>query len=185
MYTSYGTVDGVYHYIYVYIFSGRTVVLSTHYMDEADVLGDRIAIIAHGKLCCAGSPLFLKRHFSDGYTLTLTKRRHGSDASLASAADGSHLVEPASTKSVSMENLTDGGGAVEEKAKKCDVTRIIHSHVPEAKLVEDVGAEVSYVLPTLATQGGRLPALLKELDQRKDEVDIASYGISASPLEEV
>ena len=152
-------------------------------MDEADVLGD-------GKLCCVCSPLFLKRHFSDGYTLALTKRRHGSDTSLASAAAPaaaaeSHPVKPASTTSVSVENLTDSRDAVEEKAKKCDVTRIIHSHVPEAKLVEDVGAEVSYVLPKLASQGGRLPALLKELDQRMDEVDIASYGISASPLEEV
>uniref|UniRef100_A0A4W3GDR2 ATP-binding cassette sub-family A member 1-like n=1 Tax=Callorhinchus milii TaxID=7868 RepID=A0A4W3GDR2_CALMI len=39
---------------------GRTIILSTHYMDEADLLGDRIAIISHGKLCCCGSSLFLK-----------------------------------------------------------------------------------------------------------------------------
>uniref|UniRef100_A0A8C1TGV2 ABC transporter domain-containing protein n=1 Tax=Cyprinus carpio TaxID=7962 RepID=A0A8C1TGV2_CYPCA len=39
---------------------GRTILLSTHHMDEADLLGDRIAIISHGKLKCCGSPLFLK-----------------------------------------------------------------------------------------------------------------------------
>uniref|UniRef100_A0A493TPN7 ABC transporter domain-containing protein n=1 Tax=Anas platyrhynchos platyrhynchos TaxID=8840 RepID=A0A493TPN7_ANAPP len=39
---------------------GRTIVLSTHYMDEAELLGDRIAIIAQGRLRCCGSPLFLK-----------------------------------------------------------------------------------------------------------------------------
>ncbi len=32
-----------------------------YHRDEADLLGDRIAIMAEGKLCCSGSPLFLKR----------------------------------------------------------------------------------------------------------------------------
>lgn len=43
-------------------------------MDEADLLGDRIAIISHGKLKCCGSPLFLKGTYGDGYRLTLVKR---------------------------------------------------------------------------------------------------------------
>lgn len=42
-------------------------------MDEADLLGDRIAIISHGKLKCCGSPLFLKSTYGDGYKLTLVK----------------------------------------------------------------------------------------------------------------
>ena len=40
--------------------TGRALVLTTHYMDEADALGDRIAIMSTGRLCCVGSPLFLK-----------------------------------------------------------------------------------------------------------------------------
>lgn len=40
---------------------GRTVLLTTHYMDEADILGDRIAIMVNGSLRCCGSPLFLKK----------------------------------------------------------------------------------------------------------------------------
>jgi ATP-binding cassette subfamily A (ABC1) protein 3 len=51
----------------------RVVVLSTHFMDEADQLGDRIGIMHHGRLQCCGSPLFLKSKFGVGYTLTLTK----------------------------------------------------------------------------------------------------------------
>ena len=31
--------------------------------DEADLLGDRIAIMAEGKLCCSGSSLFLKSRY--------------------------------------------------------------------------------------------------------------------------
>ncbi|GMP86829.1 hypothetical protein CsSME_00039457 [Camellia sinensis var. sinensis] len=52
---------------------GRIILLTTHSMDEADVLGDRIAIMANGSLKCCGSSLFLKREYGVGYTLTLVK----------------------------------------------------------------------------------------------------------------
>lgn len=52
---------------------GRTIILSTHHMDEADILGDRIAIISQGKLCCVGSSLFLKNRYGNGYYLTLVR----------------------------------------------------------------------------------------------------------------
>ena len=55
------------------VFPDRTIILSTHHMDEADVLGDRIAIIAQGKLRCCGSSLFLKNRFGSGYYLTLER----------------------------------------------------------------------------------------------------------------
>ena len=42
-------------------------------MDEADVLGDRIAIISQGKLRCCGSSLFLKSKFGSGYYMTVVK----------------------------------------------------------------------------------------------------------------
>ena len=42
---------------------GRTMLLTTHFMDEADYLGDRIAIMAKGRLVCSGSSLFLKKRY--------------------------------------------------------------------------------------------------------------------------
>lgn len=42
-------------------------------MDEADILGDRIAIISHGKMRCCGSSIFLKKCFGSGYYLTLVR----------------------------------------------------------------------------------------------------------------
>ena len=51
----------------------RTIILTTHFMDEADILGDRIAIMAEGKLRCAGSSLFLKNKFGVGYTMSIEK----------------------------------------------------------------------------------------------------------------
>ncbi|KAK6124844.1 hypothetical protein DH2020_041412 [Rehmannia glutinosa] len=52
---------------------GRIILLTTHSMDEADALGDRIAIMANGSLKCCGSSFFLKQHYGVGYTLTLVK----------------------------------------------------------------------------------------------------------------
>lgn len=51
----------------------RIIILTTHYMDEADVLGDRICIMAEGKVQCCGSSLFLKNRFGVGYNLKLAK----------------------------------------------------------------------------------------------------------------
>ncbi|XP_055893939.1 phospholipid-transporting ATPase ABCA3-like isoform X2 [Biomphalaria glabrata] len=52
---------------------GRTMLLSTHYMDEADALGDRIAIMAEGHTQCCGTPLFLKKLYGTGYHLVIIK----------------------------------------------------------------------------------------------------------------
>lgn len=43
-------------------------------MDEADILGDRIAIISQGQLKCCGSSLFLKQKLGSGYYLTVVKK---------------------------------------------------------------------------------------------------------------
>lgn len=40
--------------------AGRCTLLSTHFMEEAEHLGDRVAMLRKGRLRCAGSPLFLK-----------------------------------------------------------------------------------------------------------------------------
>ena len=52
---------------------GRTILLTTHFMDEADVLGDRIAIMAEGDLKTVGSSFFLKKKFGVGYRLVCVK----------------------------------------------------------------------------------------------------------------
>uniref|UniRef100_A0A914YVT4 ABC transporter domain-containing protein n=1 Tax=Panagrolaimus superbus TaxID=310955 RepID=A0A914YVT4_9BILA len=54
----------------------RTMLLTTHYMEEADLLGDRIAIMAHGQLQCFGSNMFLKNLYGAGYHLTIVYQ-HG------------------------------------------------------------------------------------------------------------
>ena len=49
----------------------RIIVLTTHNMDEADLLGDRIGIMKSGQLVCLGSSEFLKSKFGYGYRLKI------------------------------------------------------------------------------------------------------------------
>jgi ATP-binding cassette subfamily A (ABC1) protein 3 len=53
---------------------GRIIILTTHFMDEADILGDRIAIMAEGRVQCTGSSLFLKNRYGVGYNLVISKK---------------------------------------------------------------------------------------------------------------
>uniref|UniRef100_A0A4W6D283 P-type phospholipid transporter n=1 Tax=Lates calcarifer TaxID=8187 RepID=A0A4W6D283_LATCA len=156
---------------------GRTIILSTHHMDEADILGDRIAIISHGKLCCVGSSLFLKTHLGTGYYLTLVKRDY--DLTLQSCRNS------ASTVCYSKKT---------EKVKEMQLVTLVHvslisnvifKHVPEARLVEDLGHELTYVLPYQSAKDGAFVELFHELDDRLTDLGISSYGISDTTLEEV
>ncbi|GAX81954.1 hypothetical protein CEUSTIGMA_g9382.t1 [Chlamydomonas eustigma] len=51
---------------------GRAIVLTTHSMEEADILGDRIAIMAKGRLRCLGTSLRLKQKFGSGYQVAVS-----------------------------------------------------------------------------------------------------------------
>uniref|UniRef100_A0A1B6D564 Uncharacterized protein n=2 Tax=Clastoptera arizonana TaxID=38151 RepID=A0A1B6D564_9HEMI len=52
----------------------KVILLSTHFMDEADILADRKAVISKGRVRCCGTSLFLKNKFGVGYHLTLVMR---------------------------------------------------------------------------------------------------------------
>ncbi|MFX1572708.1 MAG: ABC transporter ATP-binding protein [Promethearchaeota archaeon] len=61
--------------IWDYIFDlkkrDKTIFLTTHYMDEADILSDRLAIIDHGKIIAEGTPEHLKETIGKGDLLSL------------------------------------------------------------------------------------------------------------------
>ncbi|XP_034369621.1 phospholipid-transporting ATPase ABCA3-like [Arvicanthis niloticus] len=61
----------------------RTILLTTHHMDEADVLGDRIAILVMGILKCCGSSLFLKKLYGVGYHLVIVKTPDSDDEKIS------------------------------------------------------------------------------------------------------
>ncbi|KAG5501449.1 hypothetical protein JKF63_03278 [Porcisia hertigi] len=54
----------------------HAILLTTHFMDEADLLGDRVAIMSNGRLQCAGSNMFLKSKLGVGFVLTMSVVSH-------------------------------------------------------------------------------------------------------------
>ncbi|XP_072457451.1 phospholipid-transporting ATPase ABCA7 isoform X2 [Notamacropus eugenii] len=155
---------------------GRTVILSTHYMDEAELLGDRVAVIAGGQLRCCGSPLFLKSRLGTGYYLTLVK--HQPTVLLKSGKDQDH-GRPESKGPESKEGSLAGA---------TDVVRLltlVQSLVPGAQLVEELGHEVVLTLPYSGAHNGAFGELFQELDQHLEELGLSGYGISDTTLEEI
>ncbi|RWS17143.1 ATP-binding cassette sub-family A member 3-like protein [Dinothrombium tinctorium] len=51
------------------------IFMTTHHMEEADCLGDRIAIMLNSEIQCCGSSQFLKRIFDVGYRLRILKKQ--------------------------------------------------------------------------------------------------------------
>uniref|UniRef100_A0A673I3E0 P-type phospholipid transporter n=1 Tax=Sinocyclocheilus rhinocerous TaxID=307959 RepID=A0A673I3E0_9TELE len=166
---------------------GRTIILSTHHMDEADILGDRIAIISHGKLCCVGSSLFLKTQLGTGYYLTLVKKDF--DLSVSSCRTSSSTVSYSKEDSVS-ESSSDAGLGSDHESETTTIdisliSNVIFKHVPTARLVEDLGHEITYVLPYESAKDGAFVELFHEIDDRLTDLGISSYGISDTTLEEI
>lgn len=53
---------------------GRIIILTTHYMEEAAVLGKRIGILSSGKMKCLGTPLFLIDKFGKYLSVNVIKK---------------------------------------------------------------------------------------------------------------
>jgi ABC-type multidrug transport system ATPase subunit len=51
--------------------NGKAIFLTTHYMDEADILTDRKLILQKGVIRCLGSSMYLKKHFNIMYNLQI------------------------------------------------------------------------------------------------------------------
>ncbi|KAJ6785974.1 hypothetical protein PWT90_09033 [Aphanocladium album] len=54
----------------------RTIIMTTHFLDEADLLADNIAILSKGRLRAEGSSVQLKDTFGSGYRVHVLNARH-------------------------------------------------------------------------------------------------------------
>uniref|UniRef100_A0A8C4ZZL0 ATP-binding cassette, sub-family A (ABC1), member 4a n=1 Tax=Gadus morhua TaxID=8049 RepID=A0A8C4ZZL0_GADMO len=152
---------------------GRTVILSTHHMDEADLLSDRVAIISRGRLHCCGSPLYLKTLLGTGFYLTLVRRRKHEAPKVRHPHSGACVCAPGPAGEDQMD------GDVER------ITRLVRHHVSEASLVEAVGQELTYLLPQRDFQPRAYASLFRELEESLSDLGLSSFGVSDTSLEEV
>nr|XP_018669065.1 ATP-binding cassette sub-family A member 5-like isoform X1 [Ciona intestinalis]XP_026691844.1 ATP-binding cassette sub-family A member 5-like isoform X2 [Ciona intestinalis] len=123
---------------------GRITLLTTHFMDEADILADRKAILSKGQLRCVGSSLFLKNKYGVGYHLGIVTK-------------SSNKVE--------------------------DITACVKSHVEDCELHRTAGFELSYTLPLKDVD--KFAGLFADLELKGDNLEIQSFGVSMTNLEEV
>ncbi|XP_003502609.2 phospholipid-transporting ATPase ABCA7 isoform X2 [Cricetulus griseus] len=176
---------------------GRTLILSTHYLDEAELLGDRVAVVASGSLCCCGSPLFLRRRLGSGYYLTLVKSPQSRNIQGSKGNSGKSRQEqkPDSEGSMAGTTLTqetlDGSSqaptpdAAPITPRTPKILDLVKRHVPEAQLVEELPHELVLALPYTGALDGSFGMVFQELDQQLEALGLTGYGISDTNLEEI
>ena len=84
---------------------GMTVFITTHYLDEADALCDRISIMDHGEIVASGSPASLKRSVSGDVVLVAVR----SVPAAAEALDGAEFVKKLETHEDSVRLYVEDG----------------------------------------------------------------------------
>ena len=145
-----------------------TILLTTHFMDEADFLGDRIAIMSKGSLRCCGSPLYLKSKYGSGYNLILSKKIDESNKILSND-----------------ENNTESLNKLNSTLTKIDqqIINLVKSIIPNSKLNTNLKTEVSFILPSEDTD--KFSYLFDQLEKDKDNLNIMNIGVSVTTVEDV
>lgn len=104
---------------------GRTVLLSTHHLDEADMLSDTVVIMHKGRILCSGSPLSLKLNYGQGYKVT--------------------VCFPVQNSRLEKENDEDDSGV--SSTALSALTSIVEDVIPNVILNDVVHSEVNMILP--------------------------------------
>ena len=135
-----------------------SVLLTTHFMDEADALSDRVAVMHSGKLACAGSPLFIKASFGGGYVLRLRTRRDADFGAIESVVRRARVE----TAPLSFADSTDARDVLK--------TRV-------------ATAVATVALPSSARAS--FPALLEALEGARGEaIGVLECGVGCATLED-
>ncbi len=117
---------------------GQTILLTTHYMEEADELCDRVAIMDHGRILALDTPAALKH--SVGADTIVTVRAAGEMGALAERLSG-EIAEVSATR------VIDGGVELHVREAERLVPRVVNA-------AEDAGfelADLSVSEPSLET----------------------------------
>jgi len=90
---------------------GRTILLTTHNMEEADTLCEQLAIIDHGRIIASGTPRELKASIPGGYVLRLRFRQTAAPL-LDRLSTLPGVTEVRTTGDTSVDVYADRGGAL-------------------------------------------------------------------------
>jgi len=165
---------------------GRVILLTTHFMDEAEVLSDRIVIMKSGKVQCSGSSFFLKKRFGLGvYNLTLVmetieKKNNAGQSKSIKAFPSREMSEFSEEQFPKKSQIEPGIDQV------CAITHFIEAYAPKATLVRKEARELKFDFPP-GSEDKVLPSLFEALEEKNalGKLGITGYGLSVASLEDV
>ena len=128
-------------------------------MDEAELLGDRIAIISNGQLQCAGTALFLKNAFAEGSNLTVVKNVDLVQRLLESTEHDLIQLEEAITK-----------------PNRDDLINFVQKFVPKAYLKDETLREYKFIIPLIERSSPEFWNLFNNLERNYEQLKIDSFG---------
>lgn len=163
---------------------GRTIIISTHHMDEADVLGDRIAIISNGKLIAHGTSYFLKNKFGRGYYLTFAKKAQ--EDSLTNISNETNETDDTrQSAAISAETEPDNERLTLKSQTDLNIHEFVKQRFTDAILVENIGTEMTFSISNKKEFTVSYEAYFKQIETNMDRLGIDSMGISDTTLEEI
>lgn len=153
----------------------RVTVLTTHSMEEADVLGDRIGIMKKGKFITLGTSLALKNRFGSGYRISIVCE----PLALPAASPGRKSPSPTGSP-------TTGQRALQQKrldSQLSDVEAFVISEIATASVAQRSSNTTEIKVPN--TAASQLPSMLAKLEERKATFGISDIQMNLTTLEEV
>ncbi|KAJ4961979.1 hypothetical protein NE237_021889 [Protea cynaroides] len=139
---------------------GRAIILTTHSMEEADILSDRIAIMAKGRLRCIGTSIRLKSRFGTGFIANVSFLGSTAGQTPNAYEDTVDLTEP-----------------------NCEAVKSFFRHRLNVVPKEENKAFLTYVIPHEKEE--LLANFFAELQEREREFGISDIQLGLTTLEEV
>ena len=164
----------------------RCMILTTHLMDEAETLCDRIGIILKGKIRCLGSQYKLKNNYGKGFKLCINLKPFTVESKFNNNVEEDLLLE---------NKIKDNKiGFFFDKDKIKEQNRINETRISKisgflneiftrnCKLVEKHRSAAIY---EIGTDVFNPEILFQRLEERKEELEITNWAISQVDLEDI
>ncbi|KAG9064767.1 hypothetical protein KI688_003026 [Linnemannia hyalina] len=142
----------------------RTVVLTTHSMEEADILSDKIAIMTNGLLRCIGTSLHLKELYGSGFRLNIASKPGRLDEACQSIED----------------KLMRRTGLPYRR-----IDKFTNASVFEFDLAPNTNNQSDQQDGIVSTNRGELSSIFHHLSQNDLFPAVEDWGISQTTLEDV
>jgi ABC-type multidrug transport system ATPase subunit/phosphodiesterase/alkaline phosphatase D-like protein len=145
---------------------GRVTLLTTHSMEEADILGDKIAIMKDGYMAAVGTNLRLKNKFGTGYSVTV-------------------LSDPEKGPEVRqfVESVFNNRAADEAKARKESLIAGPAVEEEQFTLMSEMPGVLEYKIPS--RYADTMSDFFEDIEARRKEFGIHDVQLSLTTLEDV